>query len=125
MRPDHLRPSAQVAAVVAGEGPIGAAPAGPWQQHSGGTRACGVGTSARELPGRGALGQPDQIVSPTRCRGACPQPVPTQRGSAKLCVSDWTTLWLGLAPGSSGDTFLSSWCERVCAGVGLPSWQRT
>lgn len=92
VRPDHLCPSAQVAAIVAGDGPVGAAPMGPWQQHSGGTQACGVGTSDWELPGRGALGQPDQIVSPTHSRGACPQPVPTPRGSAKLCVSDWTSL---------------------------------
>lgn len=102
MRPDHLRPSAQVAAIAAGEGPVGAAPAGPQRQHRGHPGLWSE-TSDWELPGRGALGQPGQIVGPTRCRGACPQPVPTPRGSAKLCVSDWTSVWLGLAPGSGGD----------------------
>ena len=69
---------------------------GGWGQHSGGTQACGVGTSDWELPGRGALGKPDQIVSPTCCRGACPQPVPTPRGSAKLCERlDVPVTWAG------------------------------
>lgn len=96
MRPDHLRPSAQVAAVVPGEGPVGAAPAGPWQQHSGGTRACGVGTSARDLPGRGALGEPDQIVSPTRCRGACTAcPHPTGLSQAVCERLDDPVAWAG------------------------------
>lgn len=97
MRPDHLRPSAQVAAVVAGEGPIGAAPAGPWQQHSGGTRACGVGTSARELPGRGALGAARPDREPHTLQGCVPTACPHPTGlSQAVCERlDDPVAWAG------------------------------